>query len=245
MRHYRSRASTHLIILLLGSCLWPTISESIPSRNKSNLKREPGAIYLEDFSEDKVELLAIKQEPIYVSPQRKKAIGQLRKGKKVTLIAMINKQYLIRGMALHGQVKGWIFPSALQWLNKDFSDKLHALYERKKVVDELIKNKQIALGMNTGEVVESMGKPSRKNSKLDRGGRLDTYEYSTFERVAQYRFRRDSQGNLFRQKYYVKMETGKLSVTFKNDIVESIEETEGNPLGGGDLKIVPIPIELF
>lgn len=245
MRHYRSRASTHLIILLLGTCLWPTISESIPSRNKSNLKREPGAIYLEDFSEDKVELLAIKQEPIYVSPQRKKAIGQLRKGKKVTLIAMINKQYLIRGMALHGQVKGWIFPSALQGLNKDFSDKLHALYERKKVVDELIKNKQIALGMNTGEVVESMGKPSRKNSKLDRGGRLDTYEYSTFERVAQYRFRRDSQGNLFRQKYYVKMETGKLSVTFKNDIVESIEETEGNPLGGGDLKIVPIPIELF
>ena len=245
MRHYRSRASTHLIILLLGSCLWPTISESIPSRNKSNLKREPGAIYLEDFSEDKVELLAIKQEPIYVSPQRKKAIGQLRKGKKVTLIAMINKQYLIRGMALHGQVKGWIFPSALQGLNKDFSDKLHALYERKKVVDELIKNKQIALGMNTGEVIESMGKPSRKNSKLDRGGRLDTYEYSTFERVAQYRFRRDSQGNLFRQKYYVKMETGKLSVTFKNDIVESIEETEGNPLGGGDLKIVPIPIELF
>tara|TARA_B100001105_G_scaffold54451_1_gene41356 strand:- start:697 stop:1389 length:693 start_codon:yes stop_codon:yes gene_type:complete len=230
---------------LLGSCLWPTISESIPSRNKSNLKREPGAIYLEDFSEDKVELLAIKQEPIYVSPQRKKAIGQLRKGKKVTLIAMINKQYLIRGMALHGQVKGWIFPSALQGLNKDFSDKLHALYERKKVVDELIKNKQIALGMNTGEVVESMGKPSRKNSKLDRGGRLDTYEYSTFERVAQYRFRRDSQGNLFRQKYYVKMETGKLSVIFKNDIVESIEETEGNPLGGGDLKIVPIPIELF
>ncbi|MBE06262.1 MAG: hypothetical protein CMO37_03065 [Verrucomicrobiaceae bacterium] len=230
---------------MLGSCLWPTISESIPSRNKSNLKREPGAIYLEDFSEDKVELLAIKQEPIYVSPQRKRAIGQLRKGKKVTLIAMTNKQYLIRGMALHGQVKGWIPPSALQELNKDFSDKLRALYERKKVVDELIKNKQIALGMNTGEVVESMGKPSRKNSKLDRGGRLDTYEYSTFERVAQYRFRRDSQGNLFRQKYYVKMETGKLSVTFKNDIVESIEETEGNPLGGGDLKIVPIPIELF
>ena len=230
---------------MLGSFLWPTISESIPSRNKSNLKREPGAIYLEDFSEDKVELLAIKQEPIYVSPQRKKAIGQLRKGKKVTLIAMTNKQYLIRGMALHGQVKGWIPPSALQELNKDFSDKLRALYERKKVVDELIKNKQIALGMNTGEVVESMGKPSRKNSKLDRGGRLDTYEYSTFERVAQYRFRRDSQGNLFRQKYYVKMETGKLSVTFKNDIVESIEETEGNPLGGGDLKIVPIPIELF
>ena len=142
-------------------------------------------------------------------------------------------------------VKGWIFPSALQGLDKKFSDKLRTLYERKKIVDELIQNEQIALGMNTDEVVASMGKPSRKNSQLDRGGRIDTYEYSTYERVAQYRLRRDSQGNLFRQKYYVKMETGKLSVKFKNDIVESIEETEGNPLGGADLKIVPIPIELF
>ena len=113
MRHYRSRASTQLIILLLGTYLWPTISESIPSRNKSNLKREPGAIYLEDFSEEKVELLAIKQEPIYVSSQRKRAIGQLRRGKKVTLIAITDKQYLIRGMALHGQVKGWILTSGI------------------------------------------------------------------------------------------------------------------------------------
>ena len=166
MRHYRSRASTHLIILLLGTCLWPIISESIPSRNKSNLKREPGAIYLEDFSKEKVELLAIKQDPIYVSSQRKRAIGQLRRGKKVTLIAITDKQYLIRGMALHGQVKGWILPSALQGLDKNFSDKLRTLYERKKIVDELIKNKQIALGMNTDEVVTSMGKPSRKTLNL-------------------------------------------------------------------------------
>ena len=40
------------------------------------------------------------------------------------------------------------------------------------------------------------------------------------------------------------METGKLSVKFNNDIVESIEETEGN-FRGENVKIVPIPIELF
>ena len=70
---------------------------------------------------------------------------------------MTEKQYLIRGMALHGQVKGWIFPSALQGLDKKFSDKLRTLYERKKIVDELIQNEQIALGMNTDEVIASMG----------------------------------------------------------------------------------------
>ena len=36
-----------------------------------------------------------------------------------------------------------------------------------------------------------------------------------------------------------------LSVNFKNDIVENIEETEGEPLGGENVRIVPVPIELF
>lgn len=234
-----------MAILVLSATLWPILSGAAPSRSKSNLNREPEAIYLEDFTEDKVELFAIKQDPIYLSTQRKRALGQLKKGKKVTVLAMTEKQYLIRGMALHGQVKGWILPSALNPLNKKFAANLQVLYERQKIVNELIKDNQIALGMRIDEVIASMGKPSRKNSRLDRGGRYDTYEYVTYERVPQFQIRRDSLGNVFRQRYYVKMETGKLAVKFKNEIVESIEETEGNPLGGGDVKIVPIPIELF
>ena len=201
-------------------------------------------MYLEDFTQEPVILMAQKQVPIYVSPQGKRSVGQLRKGKKVTIIAVLNNQFLIKGLALHGQVKGWVTQLALEKLDKTFSDNLRILSKRKKIVDDLIKNQQIALGMNTSEVIASMGKPNKKNSKLDRQGRSDVYEYSTFERVAQYKLRRDGLGNLFKQKYYVKMETGKLSVKFNNDIVESIEETEGNPLGGQNVRIVPIPIEL-
>ena len=242
---YRSIRGKRFLIFISYFLICSSFAIALIPKEKSNLNREKGAIYLEDFTEEPVILMAPKQVPIYGSPQGKRSVGQLRKGKKVTIIAVLNNQFLIKGLALHGQVKGWVTQLALEKLDKTFSDNLRILSKRKKIVDDLIKNQQIALGMNTSEVIASMGKPNKKNSKLDRQGRSDVYEYSTFERVAQYKLRRDGLGNLFKQKYYVKMETGKLSVKFNNNIVESIEETEGNPLGGQNVKIVPIPIELF
>ena len=242
---YRSIRGKRFLIFISYFLICSSFAIAFMPKEKSNLNREKGAIYLEDFTEEPVTLMAQKQVPIYVSPQGKRSVGQLRKGKKVTVIAVLNNHFLIKGLALHGQVKGWVTQLALEKLDKTFSDNLRILSKRKKIVDDLIKNQQIALGMNTSEVIASMGKPNKKNSKLDRQGRSDVYEYSTFERVAQYKLRRDGLGNLFKQKYYVKMETGKLSVKFNNNIVESIEETEGNPLGGQNVKIVPIPIELF
>ena len=242
---YRSIRGKRFLIFITYFLICSSFAIALIPKEKSNLNREKGAIYLEDFTEEPVILMALRQVPIYVSPHGKRSVGQLRKGKKVTIIAVLNNQFLIKGLALHGQVKGWVTQLALEKLDKTFSDNLRILYKRKKIVDDLIKNQQIALGMNTSEVIASMGKPNKKNSKLDRQGRSDVYEYSTFERVAQYKLRRDGLGNLFKQKYYVKMETGKLSVKFNNNIVESIEETEGNPLGGQNVKIVPIPIELF
>ena len=73
-------------------------------KEKSNLNREKGAIYLEDFTQEPVILMAQKQVPIYVSPQGKRSVGQLRKGKKITVIAVLDNQFLIKGLALHGQV---------------------------------------------------------------------------------------------------------------------------------------------
>ena len=222
----------------------PTGADAQLRREKSNLSREVGAIYLEDFTDERVELVAIHQVPIYSTAEKRGSVGHLKKGGKVEVLAMKAKLYQIRGMALHGQVKGWVTPKALDSLDKKFIANLRALYERQKVVDELIGQNQIALGMNLEEVVASLGKPSRKSSKLDKSGRSDVYEYSTYEKVPQYRTARDSYGNLVRQKYYVKVETGKLSINFKNEVVESIEETEGDPLGG-KVKIVPMPIELY
>jgi hypothetical protein len=238
-----------LTATLSGAIAMATIAPALVATPRANpgssLSREPGAIYLEDFVDQRVELLAIDEVPIYATAQRQRALGTLKKGRKVVVVAMTDKQYQIRGQALHGQVKGWVFPSALASLDKDFVANLRSLYERQKIVGELIAENQIALGMNIDEVVASMGKPSRKNSKLNKAGRSDTYEYITYDRVSRYRTGYDRFGNLVQQLYYVKVESGKLSVSFKDEVVETIEETEGNPLGGGGVKIVPFPINLF
>ncbi len=245
MRPQPHRLLAAALPVALGLAAIPPADAAPRTGQKSNLSREPGAIYLEDFADERVQLLALHEVPIYATAQRQRAVGTLKKGRKVELLAMTDKQYQIRGMALHGQVKGWVPPAALASLDKDFVANLRAMYDRQVVVNEMIENNQIALGMSIDEVVASMGRPSRKNSRLDKGGRSDTYEYITYERVPQYRTGYDRFGNLVQKLYYVKVESGKLSVTFKDEIVEAIEETEGNPLGGGGVKIVPGPIELF
>jgi hypothetical protein len=67
-------------------------------------------------------------------------------------------------------------------------------------------------------------------------------EYSIFDKVPQVMTGRDPYGNLVQNVVYVKVETGTLSVSLKDGIVDTIEETKGAPLGGGGVKIVPGPI---
>ncbi len=229
-----------LFLLLAGHAL----ADLKPLRDKSNLSREPGAIYLEDFLDKPVRMQLTGAVPIYTSSERTREVGMLVKNQEVEILAMTDTQYRVRGRAQHGQVAGWILAEQVVSKDKDFRTNLRKMYERQIVVQELIENQQVALGMNIEEVTAALGKPSRKSTKLTKEGRNDVYEYSTYERVPQYRYARDPQGRVYKQVYYIQVETGKVEIAFKNEVVESIEDKEGTP-GTGEVKIVPFPIELF
>ena len=235
-----------LILLGLVCATVFTIPESDAAprkkRQKSGLAREPGAIYLADFTSERTKLQVKGDPPIYKSTLMESAIGILKKGREVELVAMTDKLYRVRGAAQHGTVVGWVKPSQLTSLDKDFVANMKKLYERQKKVEKLIENNEIALGMTVDEVAESLGRPSRKSSKLDRGGRKDIYEYATYKRIPQYRYVRDQTGRLYKETYYIKVESGKLKVTFNNKIAESIEESEGETGPNPEVKIVPAPI---
>ncbi|MGI9243773.1 MAG: hypothetical protein ACR2RV_23450 [Verrucomicrobiales bacterium] len=250
MKAKLTRFTKSLAILLglacaLGSAVpEPAAAAPRKKREKSSLAREPGAIYLEDFTPSQVKLTVKGEPPIYKSTLRKDAIGLLKKNREVELVAMTDKQYRVRGEAKHGTVVGWVLPSQLTSLDEDFITNLRELYERQKLVDELIEAGEVALGMTIDEVGDSLGRPSRKSSKLDKGGRLDIYEYITYRRLPQYRNVTGRDGRLYQETYYVKVESGKLKISFKNKVAESIEETEGDPLGTGDVRIITPPIIL-
>jgi len=236
-----------LVIACLAGAILPDSASAAPRKKhkqKSGLVREPGAIYLEDFLDQSVKLTVRGEPPIYKTTMRKHALGTLKKNREVVVLAMTDKQYRVRGTAYHGTAVGWVLPSDLTSLDKEFVTNLKALYERQKKVEALIEKGEIALGMTADEVVESIGRPSRKKSRLDKGGRVDTYEYSTYKKVPQYRYVRDINGNLYQDTYYIKVESGKMTITFNDKVVQSIEETEGNPAGGARVRIVPAPIIL-
>ena len=133
MRIYRSIRWRRFFLFITSFLICSPLAFASTLKEKSNLNREKEAIYIEDFTQEPVILNAKKQVPIYLSPQRKRSIGQLRKGKKVSVIAILKGQFFIKGMALHGQVKGWITELALEELDKSFSDNLRQLHKRKKL----------------------------------------------------------------------------------------------------------------
>ncbi|MFT4546368.1 MAG: hypothetical protein ACI8XO_000132 [Verrucomicrobiales bacterium] len=243
MNRLATAVSVFLGIACVAGFAIPQSADAAPrKKKKSSLVREPGAIYLEDFSKSRIKLSVKGEPPIYKSTARKDALGLLKRGREVELVAMTDKQFRVRGEAQHGTVVGWVLPSELTSLDKEFIANLKKLYERQKKVEELIEKNEIALGMTVDEVAESLGRPDRKSSKLDRGGRVDVYEYVTYDRVPQQRYVTGRDGRLYQETYYIKVETGKIKVSFKDKVVQSIEESEGEPLNNGRIKIVPSPI---
>jgi hypothetical protein len=119
---------------------------------------------------------------------------------------------------------------------------LKKLLERTQKVEELIRNRQVALGMTSEEVKASLGKPSRTSAKINAQGKEEKLEFSIYERVPQTTTGRDAFGQLVQTVVYVKVEVGTLAVNFKDGVVSEIEETKGNPLGGGGVQIIPPPL---
>jgi hypothetical protein len=203
--------------------------------------REEGAIYLEDLLVKPARLATVEDAPIYYHSDLGRYLGTLKKGQIVELQAVSDKAYRVRGMAQQGQVAGWVDPKSLNPLKKDFLDNLKQNAARLEQVKALIAKGEVAINMTSEEVQQALGKPTKKTSHVDASGRADTWEFIRYERVPQETVGRDFNGNLVSNIIYVKVPVGKLSVTFANNLVSSLEQTEGSLEKGGLTKIVPAP----
>ncbi len=227
---------------------WPLPAQlpvsGLSRRSESRLADEPGTISIEGLLPKPVVVKVPQEAVIYYHSDLQRPLGSMAPGTVVTLVALSDTAYRVRGRARHGDVAGWLRPTDVISPDPDLHANLKKVYERQQKVQELIANKEVALGMTLDEVRESLGKPARTSSKVTAFGREDTLEYATFERVPQTVTGRDPFGRLVQSVVYVKVETGTLSVQFKDNVVEAIEEKQGNPLGGGGVKIVVPPIIL-
>ncbi len=231
-----------LCLLILAMFVASTVQAQTSSRPKSSLlNMEPGTFSVEGMTPKPVVLKVQIEAPMYPTSKFQGALGSFAPGTLVTLIAMSDTAYRVRGRARHGDVAGWIRPAEVLSPDPNLATNLKKLYERTKKVEELIQNRQVALGMTSQEVQSSLGKPTRKNTKVNAAGKEEKLEYSVFEKVPQTTTSQNAFGQLVQSVIYVKVEVGTLSVSFKDGVVSEIEETKGNPLGGGGVQIVPPP----
>jgi len=237
--------NTLSLALVSACCLLslPQASAQLTTkRNGSKLPVEPGTVHVEDVLTKPVLLKILTDTPIFANATMDRATGSMAPGTLVKLVGFSDTAFRVRGRARHGDTSGWVRMADVLSPDPNLVPNLKKMHERQIQVEALIAEHQIALGMTSEEVLAAMGKPSRKTSKLSASGKDEKFDYVVYDRVPQYNTSFDAFGRPFQTVTYLKVETGSLSVNFKNSIVDTIEETKGNPLGGGGVKIVPGPM---
>ncbi len=205
--------------------------------------REAGAIYLEDSMDKLPRLKVLQNTAVFADSAGSRHVGILPAGSDVQLQAVGERLYRVKGRALHGDVVGWVQPQFVTPLSADFLEALKRDAERRAEVAQLIERNEVAVGMTTDEVRQSLGKPEKRTAQMDATQRFDVWEYIRYERQPRQVQERDRLGRLFWNTVYVKVPVGRLAVVFEDDIVTQVEQTEDNsrPSAG---RVVVEPLEL-
>lgn len=212
---------------------------------KSLLDSDPDVIYLDKHLDRTITLLVAKPAIAYASKKGKnggRRLGIFKAGTKVQLLAMTDKAYRVKGKASHAGVTGWVNPKLLASKDKNFITNLKKLYERQIAVNELVAQKEVAIGMTLDEVRESLGEPTETEIEQTREGTSGKWDYVVTEEQKHYRTVVDPHtGRYFRQVSHVTTEErSRTTVKFKENIVTSVTRKKNN--GPGKVRIIPAPI---
>ena len=231
------------LILILSLVFALHLSTEAKSERKSLLNSEPGVIYLEEILEVPIKLKVIKEAPVYSDKEGKIRLGFLKADQTVELEGMTENAYRVRGQGRSNNgIVGWVGPHAFSHPQEDFIAKLKQLYERQILVNKIINDKGIAIGMTLDEVDKSRGKPTKTSVRRTAKGEAGSWEYIDYEEVKHYVTRIDPvSGQAFRQLSHVTREdTGKTMVEFEDGLVSALQEDVDN--GPGNVQIIIPPL---
>ena len=252
---YRLLQST-LLLAFLG------LSEASPP-----IVREPGAIYLSDFGLKPLRLRVLEPAPAYFDTAQSRYAGTLRFPQTVQVEGLdTNAGFLrMRGNAQQGGIVAWVNPQFLEPLPENFVENLAKAEKRRVEVEALISRNEVAIGMTSTEVAASLGKPQKKTNRADKSGTQQVWEFIKYQLIPQTTYGpvnnetvitfpattnspggtlvQTSQG-LAANTIYVKVPIGTLTVNFKDNIVESLDQSEGTTTTGQVSVVIP-PLNVY
>ncbi len=230
------------ISVIFSVALITATHAQIKKDKDSLLESEDGVVYLNQVFEKPIKLNVIEQAQVFSDKEGKHRLGFLKDDQVVELEGMTEKAYRVRGQGTKDGIAGWVSPKAFSHTDAEFVEKLKNVYERHLSVNEIIKNKGVAIGMTIKEVQLSRGKPTKTTVRITPTGESGSWEYINFEEIKHYITKVDQvSGQSFRQLSHVtREETGKTTVEFKDGAVSALEEMEDK--GPGNVKIIVPPV---
>jgi hypothetical protein len=228
--------------------------------------REAGAVYLSDFGLKPMRLKLLEPAPAYFDTNQSRYAGTLRFPQIVQIDGIdANGLLRVRGNAQQGGIAAWVSPQFLEPLPEKFQENLQKADARRIEVEALISRNEVAIGMTAEEVGRSLGKPQKKTNRADKSGTQQIWEFIKYDLVPQTTWVpvvnqttvifdkttnrpggsiiQNNQG-LAPSTIYVKVPVGTLTVTFANNIVESLNQSEGTTTGGQVSVVIP-PLNVY
>lgn len=236
---------------------------ALEEANSSPIIREAGAIYLSDFGQKPLRVKALRAAPCYFDIGLTRYAGTLRFPQVVQIEAVADHACRIRGNAQQGGVAAWVPYNELEALPPDLVANLKKSEERRKIVEALIAKNEVAIGMTIDEVGRSLGKPQKKTNRADKDGTQQVWEFIKYQLVPQTTYAPGysqtvipnpgkpggvivtGNSGYYANTIYVKVPIGTLTVTFKDGIVESLDQSEGTTVGAGQVSIVTPPMNVY
>jgi hypothetical protein len=227
--------------VMLAICL--AIALPAAPAPSSSLTREKGAVYVEELTEQPIQLKLRESARIYSDLNAQRSIGVLVPGQTVPLVAFTEKACRVRARATHGDVVGWVGMKFLEAKDPTLFAKLKQAADRQIQVQALIDKREVAIGMTPDEVLKSLGRPDEESSDVQKNSSSESFSYITYDRIPQRNLVRGRDGRLYQNVTYIKVETGRLTVTFENGLVSGIQTSKGRPNWNNTRIVVP-PINL-
>jgi hypothetical protein len=230
------------ILSLLLLFVLPLSAQTNRGERKSLLDNDPRVVYLTEMPDKQIELMIIKEAPVYSDVDGKQKLGTILANQKVKIEAITDKAYKVRGKGTRDGIAGWVGPWAFASKDPQFVENLKKFYTRQLEVNKIIAEKDVAMGMTTEEVAQSLGRPTKSTLRQTPEGQSGKWEFIDYDEQKNYANVRDPvTGNFYRQLVSVtQIEKSKRVVEFTNGAVSAIEDTESKR--ADNMRIIVPPI---
>jgi hypothetical protein len=216
-----------------------------PQLPASPIIREADAIYFSDFDAPPLKLKVLQPAPAYFDFDGTRYVGTLRFPQTVEVQAISDRAYRIRGNAQQGQILGWVATGYLEEIPEKTLTALRESDERRQIVTALIAASEVAIGMTPDEVTLSIGDPQKRTTKTTADGVKQIWEFVEYANIPQQTNVVGPNGVVTIATTYIKTPVGRLTVSFQDNVVDSLDQSEGTILTGNQTTVVAPPILVY